>query len=273
MSNARSRMGAYGRIPKALLRDGTISARAKAAVAMIDEVAGHETVTMELLAEWLGCTLDTARKALHEARDAGWVEIIERRDGGRQIASEYVANGSPHQTDTAPEKTGGRPSENWEGGLVENGSPRGSENWEGIKNETYETNEKAPQAEPPRKRATRIPEEWEPDEELVSWAAEKSPAVDLEAESFKFRNYWLAKSGKDATKLDWRRTWQNWILTAAERLPRAAQGVHPVSPPTEVQQEAQRLWLEARGSSIKEYDQRKTEPGWMDGMRAKKVRA
>lgn len=26
----------------------------------------------------------------------------------------------------------------------------------------------------------------------------------------KFRNHWVAKSGKDATKIDWYATWQNW---------------------------------------------------------------
>lgn len=27
-----------------------------------------------------------------------------------------------------------------------------------------------------------------------------------------FRNYWVAKSGRDAAKLDWEATWHNWVL-------------------------------------------------------------
>ncbi|HEV6964610.1 MAG TPA: hypothetical protein VK305_04280, partial [Roseateles sp.] len=37
------------------------------------------------------------------------------------------------------------------------------------------------------------------------WSAEK---VRLEAS--KFRNHWTAKTGKDATKRDWKATWENW---------------------------------------------------------------
>lgn len=36
----------------------------------------------------------------------------------------------------------------------------------------------------------------------------------IETEAIKFRNHWTSKTGKDATKLDWSRTWQNWVLNA-----------------------------------------------------------
>jgi len=35
-------------------------------------------------------------------------------------------------------------------------------------------------------------------------------------ETDKFRDYWLAKSGRDATKVDWNATWKNWLRKAAE---------------------------------------------------------
>lgn len=38
-------------------------------------------------------------------------------------------------------------------------------------------------------------------------------------ETEKFRNYWAAKAGKDAAKLDWSKTWRNWLLRASESLP------------------------------------------------------
>jgi hypothetical protein len=40
------------------------------------------------------------------------------------------------------------------------------------------------------------------------------PPIDLRAEALKFANYWASKSGGSATKLDWKRTWLNWCLTA-----------------------------------------------------------
>jgi hypothetical protein len=33
-------------------------------------------------------------------------------------------------------------------------------------------------------------------------------------ESITFRDYWTAKPGKDATKVDWLRTWRTWIRKA-----------------------------------------------------------
>ena len=65
-----------------------------------------------------------------------------------------------------------------------------------------------------RKRATRIAEDFEITQPMRDWAAEKTPGIDLGLETEKFINYWVAKSGKDATKVDWTATWRNWILNA-----------------------------------------------------------
>lgn len=126
MSNARSRLAAYGRTPKALLRDPSIRPIAKTVFAIIDEVAGHEDITIAGLAEWLGVNEKTARRAVHEIRDAGWVEVIDVIEGQRgQRPSEYIANSYPFQADdqaeretgvpvssTGPEETGTPPSQN-----------------------------------------------------------------------------------------------------------------------------------------------------------------
>jgi uncharacterized protein YdaU (DUF1376 family) len=65
------------------------------------------------------------------------------------------------------------------------------------------------------KRATRLPEDWMParDDQLFAIENGLSPER-VNEELQKFRNYWLSKAGRDATKLDWSRTWQNWILNA-----------------------------------------------------------
>jgi len=49
---------------------------------------------------------------------------------------------------------------------------------------------------------------------MREWAAVKAPNADIALETEKFINFWVAKSGKDATKLDWNATWRNWILNA-----------------------------------------------------------
>lgn len=71
-----------------------------------------------------------------------------------------------------------------------------------------------------RKRATRLPSDWVPNEIDFEFAHSKGlPHREIATEAQKFANYWTAKSGRDATKLDWPATWRNWILNAVERKP------------------------------------------------------
>ncbi|MGF6174728.1 hypothetical protein [Ensifer sp. 4252] len=51
------------------------------------------------------------------------------------------------------------------------------------------------------------------------------------AEFDKFRDYWNAKAGKDATKLDWPATWRNWLRNAAKPRNRP----HQQAPPRETE--------------------------------------
>src|SRR5882757_1158592 len=62
------------------------------------------------------------------------------------------------------------------------------------------------------KRGTRLKPDWKPSDEARAWTLERIDQAKASAELEKFRNYWLAKSGKDATKVDWDATWRNWVL-------------------------------------------------------------
>lgn len=73
--------------------------------------------------------------------------------------------------------------------------------------------------ERPRKRAHRLPNDWRPDQTVIDQMRSEHPEVDLKFEHAKFCDYWQAKSGKDATKVDWNATWRNWIRRAAEHTP------------------------------------------------------
>jgi hypothetical protein len=68
-------------------------------------------------------------------------------------------------------------------------------------------------------RGTRLPVDFTVTDEMKTWFAANCPGVDGRRETEKFRNYWTAKTGKDATKLDWPATWRNWMLKAAENSP------------------------------------------------------
>jgi hypothetical protein len=54
-------------------------------------------------------------------------------------------------------------------------------------------------------RASRIPPDFEPAPE-----PEAERGIDRATELANFRDYWTAKSGREATKLDWQATWRQW---------------------------------------------------------------
>lgn len=76
----------------------------------------------------------------------------------------------------------------------------------------------SPPLKPPasQKRGTRLAEDFQPPEDWIEWAVKKrgwsrDEAID-ECESF--ARYWQAKPGREALKLDWPKTWQNWAVNS-----------------------------------------------------------
>lgn len=69
----------------------------------------------------------------------------------------------------------------------------------------------------PRKRGTRLPDDWRPSQDMIARAREDFPSVDLRLETEAFCDWFHAKSGKDATKVDWNVAWRGWIRRTYQR--------------------------------------------------------
>jgi hypothetical protein len=84
-----------------------------------------------------------------------------------------------------------------------------------------------------KRKASRIPADFSVTPEMVQWAKSRVPMVNGKLETEKFVNYWTAKSGASATKLDWPATWRNWMLEAGQRNGGGGQGalLDPDQPP------------------------------------------
>ncbi len=68
------------------------------------------------------------------------------------------------------------------------------------------------------KRGARLREDWEPTTDDICFARKRGLEDELLAtEALKFRNYWTSLAGRKAVKIDWHRTWQNWILRGYEK--------------------------------------------------------
>jgi IclR helix-turn-helix domain. len=70
----------------------------------------------------------------------------------------------------------------------------------------------------PRKRGRRIPDDFAISPAMREWAMANVPQLAGSRETEKFINYWRAKAGAGGVKLDWDRTWRNWMLNAVDRL-------------------------------------------------------
>jgi len=66
------------------------------------------------------------------------------------------------------------------------------------------------------KRGSRLQEDWQPSSTLLTWTAKEFPSVDVALETDKFIDYWLSRAGAGAVKIDWDRTYRNWIRNASQ---------------------------------------------------------
>ena len=67
---------------------------------------------------------------------------------------------------------------------------------------------RAADAPPTLKRGTRLPSNWHPGDDGLAICVDRG--LDFAETLASFRDFWSAKSGQDATKLDWDATWRNW---------------------------------------------------------------
>ena len=118
--------------------------------------------------------------------------FIKQKDGG--------AKGARIRWDKA-KLEGGDSLPNGEGIREGNATPIATKNQEPITRES---------------RATRLPLDWEPSDDLIAFMRKERPDLNPSHTIMKFCNYWQAKSGKDATKLDWDKTFKNWVLQEKE---------------------------------------------------------
>lgn len=62
-----------------------------------------------------------------------------------------------------------------------------------------------------------IPDDWHPAEDDWNVMAEHFPWVDLKLQTHAFNDYWRSVPPAKAKKVDWDRTWKNWIRRVAEQ--------------------------------------------------------
>lgn len=81
-------------------------------------------------------------------------------------------------------------------------------------------------------RGSRLTADWQPNDDDRQFARDRLPTnLACREELGKFREYWLAKPGAGALKLDWSLTWRKWVRTASDRYPRGPPYANGHKPP------------------------------------------
>lgn len=82
------------------------------------------------------------------------------------------------------------------------------------------------EVEPPKppaaKRGSRLPDGWYPDQSVIDAMKMQFPFLTKEwfiNQHDQFTDYWKAKAGQGAIKIDWNATWRGWIRRAALEMP------------------------------------------------------
>lgn len=64
-----------------------------------------------------------------------------------------------------------------------------------------------------RARGARLPDGWEPSAADFKFATSRGlRLIEIDLEATKFRNYWMNRTDRQASKPRWDLAWQNWIL-------------------------------------------------------------
>lgn len=80
-----------------------------------------------------------------------------------------------------------------------------------TKNQESITNNHEPLNSVERTRATRLPQDWQPTEDMIQFCKTERPELQIKAVADSFRDYWLSAAGAKGRKADWLATWRNWV--------------------------------------------------------------
>jgi hypothetical protein len=216
------------------------SAMQPAQLARLVGVAPKACMALIAELEAAGVFSRTPEGVIYSRRMVRDEDLRNRRAEGGKGGSEHGAKGAQHGS------KGGRPPKNnppqtdAEGGFITpldpsnkpppafasasaSASASSSEDKGGIAVVAGQTPNPVPAEPPPGSepaadaaptpKGRRLPADWELPKawgeaalaEFPLWTADK-----VRLEGRKFRDHWVAKPGKDATKTDWQATWRNW---------------------------------------------------------------
>lgn len=229
----------WTRVPNEIVRDRALSLDAKGLILFLASHSTSYRIDLNSLRIQVGVGREKLRKLLRELESAGYLEreaTFQLVDGlNRRGPNKYTLGRTRNQLQQPGfEASGSEAPQNEAHGLTSSSSELpdfeapGTEA-PGNRADIKKTNDKktttvlavADAPTPPKPKADprghRLPEDFVVTPEMVHWCRTEFPGVDGRSETEKFRDFWHSKAGANARKVDWERTWKNWIRNAHDR--------------------------------------------------------
>jgi len=200
------------------IRDSSLSWAARGLLAWLASHADGYEVTEEGIISAGPSGRAAVKVMIKDLEEAGYLRrkrtpIIT---GGSTV--DYILTGRESENRTLGNVRKSNPRPDQQGHDVSAGQP-----CDGKSNpRSYIEDQKKTKTPSVSRRATRIPDGFQPTDEMKAWFREQGYAdlINGPLEHEQFVDYWVAKAGADACKLDWPATWRRWMRTAAGRAPR-----------------------------------------------------
>jgi len=91
---------------------------------------------------------------------------------------------------------------------------------------TCESMKAPPKQQSPK--ASRLSNDWSVPPDWRVWSVDAGlSTIESADQALRFKDYWMARPGKEGTKLDWEATWRNWCRSFLERLGRTKTTIEP----------------------------------------------
>ncbi len=186
------------------------------ALANFANLQNQSWASQSTIAKMTCLSTKTVRKALAMLEADGFISRQERRreDGSR---SSDVITLNLSQTGLGGGE-GGSPGGERSSGGVGNDVPGGGEPRSPLEPSIEPLVRTITPLSPPKgKNGRRLSEDWIPsDADREKAKAEGLTEPEIERAATEFRNYWCSRPGQGGVKLDWSRTWHNWVIRCAD---------------------------------------------------------
>lgn len=233
-ADVHSADGYFAIIPETIL-DTDVSAQAIRLYAVLrryaDQRTGHAHPSRKTLATRMRVRdVKTVDRAVADLERIGAVSTFPRYVG--EDGSVALVKDAAHPEQTSNGYTvHAQISGQGRGTEGRGGPPSGGEGvlpLEGDEPEPLEPEPGEPEKTVPRERGkattskgTRLPDDFPVTAEMEAWATTNAPGTSMRDHD-RFCDYWRAKAGRDAVKVDWLATWRNWMRRASDERPGGA---------------------------------------------------